>query len=73
MVEQIDGSLLPIQVCYDMDNMDTRKKAFAGITEACKFLNVKSGIILTQSNAKNVVINDVKIKVLPAARYFLVS
>lgn len=71
VVEQTDGSLLPVQVCYDMDSMDTRKREFAGLIEACKFLNVNKGVVLTLSTAEEVLVDYITIQLIHAARYFL--
>lgn len=71
VVEQTDGSLLPVQVCYDMDNSDTRKREFAGLTEACNFLNVNKGVVLTLSAAEELVVENINIQVIHVARYFL--
>lgn len=71
VVEQTDGSLLPVQVCYDLENPDTRKREFAGLTEACKYLNVKDGVVLTLSAAEEVILEDINIQVIHVARYFL--
>ncbi|TAH03104.1 MAG: ATP-binding protein [Sphingobacteriales bacterium] len=71
VLEQTDGSLLPVQVCYDLENPDTRKREFAGLTEACKYLNVKNGVVLTLSAAEDVVVEDINIQVIHVARYFL--
>lgn len=71
VVEQPDGNLLPVQVCYDMDNPDTRKREFAGLTEACNFLNVKNGVVLTLSAADELVVENINIQVIHVARYFL--
>ncbi len=71
VLEQTDGSLLPVQVCYDLDNPDTRKREFAGITEACKYLNVNNGVVLTLSAAEDVVVEGINIQIIHVARYFL--
>ncbi len=71
VVEQTDGSLLPVQVCYDMDNSDTRKREFAGLTEACNFLNVNKGMVLTLSAPDELVVENINIQVIHVARYFL--
>lgn len=71
VVEQADGSLLPLQVCYAMDNPDTRKREFAGLIETCKYLNVNRGVVLTLSDAEEVVIDNITIQVIHAAKYFL--
>ncbi len=71
VVQKDDGTLLPIQVCYDMSKSETRKSEYQGLVDACEYLKVKKGLILTRQNEENTVYKDVEIEIKSAIRYFL--
>ncbi|MEW6326296.1 MAG: ATP-binding protein [Thermodesulfobacteriota bacterium] len=59
-----DNRLLPVQVCFEMteENMD---REIAGLIEACHWVGVNEGIILTHDEEKELSIDGISIKVYP--------
>jgi len=43
-----------------------------GLLEAIKFLNVKNGVILTFDDFDTLLLDDIKIQILPAYYYFTI-
>ena len=50
-----------IQVCWNLNSMETKEREIAGLLEACKALKLKSGIIVTEDFSGEEKIDGVKI------------
>jgi len=61
----------PVQVSYSIQDSDTNEREIRGLLRACEFLNVKKGMIVTFEEENNFKIQEIKIEVLPAYKYFL--
>jgi predicted AAA+ superfamily ATPase len=61
----------PVQVSYSIQDSDTDEREINGLLRACEYLKVKEGTIVTFEEENNLKINNIKIEVLPAYRYFL--
>ena len=61
----------PVQVSYSIQDSDTDEREINGLLRACEYLKVKKGTIVTFEEEDNLEINDIKINVLPAYKYYL--
>lgn len=57
-----------IQVCYELNHENTEREV-SGLSEAMKFFNLESGIILTFNQNDSLVRNGKMITVIPASSY----
>ena len=60
-----------IQVSKTLENEDTKKREIDGLLEAMKLYNLKSGLILTEDEEKNLEIDGLKIFIKPIWKWFL--
>lgn len=67
VIKEKDKLILAVQVCYDL-NEDNKERELAGLKEAMKKLNIKTGIILTLNQEDELE----NIKIMPAWKYFSV-
>jgi predicted AAA+ superfamily ATPase len=65
-----DNKLFPVQVSYEM-NDENRKRETDGLIEACKWLNIKEGAIITYDEEKEMELDGISIKVLPAWKWLI--
>ena len=65
-----DGIVFPVQVCYEI-NDENRKREIDGLVEACKWLNIKEGAIITHDEEKDTEIEGVSIKIIPAWKWMI--
>jgi uncharacterized protein len=63
--------LTPVQVCYDIGNKDTFKRECRGLAEACEYLKISNGIIISFDETLDFKYNDIDIQVVPFYTYFL--
>ncbi len=61
----------PVQVSYSIRDSETDKREIRGLLRACECIKVKKGTIVTFEEEESLSINDIKIDVLPAYKYFL--
>lgn len=73
VVRQLNGDLLPVQVCYELGDPATREREITGLVAACRFCNTQSGIILTMDEEQELLEGEVAIKVLPTWKWLLQS
>jgi predicted AAA+ superfamily ATPase len=59
-----------IQVCWELTKRN-EKRELAGVTEACKSLNLLSGIILTYAQEEEREVKGLKVSVLPVWKWLL--
>lgn len=60
-----------IQVCYSLKESDTYERETDGLVNACKYLKLKSGTILTYEEESEIKKDDITIEALPAYKYVL--
>lgn len=60
-----DEPVQALQVCYRMEEPDTREREIRGLVEACKFLELKQGTIVTLEEDETFERDGVEIRVLP--------
>lgn len=65
------NSLEAIQVTWDLHDEKTREREFKGLTEACKYLNTKQGIIISFDHEEEISYNDISVSIIPYYTYFL--
>lgn len=68
-----DGNYLPVQVCYDISDEKTKTRELNGLIEACNFLKIKKGLIITFDYEDSFIIEEKQIEISPAYKYFLKS
>ena len=64
-------NFIPIQAAYNLDDNDTLQREFRGLHEACNYLNVNTGIILTFDDEREFDYLDIKVQAIPFYKYFL--
>ena len=60
-----------IQVCYSLNGSDTYEREIVGLVNACEFLKLKTGTILTFEEESSIKKGNITIEVLPAYKYVL--
>jgi len=60
-----------IQVSYDMSNEDTKNREIKGLLAACKNFDLQSGIIVTFDSEDELIINEMKIRLVPFYKWCL--
>jgi hypothetical protein len=70
-VLQKSSKVLPIQVCYDLKDPDTRERELAGLINCCKKLSLKKGTVLCLEENKQQTIQGVKVSFVSAVPFFL--
>lgn len=62
-----------IQVCYLLDNLDTREREIRGIQDAMDTYQLSEGIIITNSHEEEVEYGDKLIHILPAWKWLNIN
>lgn len=65
------NELLPVQVAYEISNSDTKERELRGLSEACDYLNLRAGTIITFDDEDEFTYKDIKVNVVPVYKYFL--
>ncbi len=65
------NKFLPVQVAYEINNSNTKSRELRGLLEACKYLNLKAGTIITFDEEDEFTHKDIKVNVVPVYKYFL--
>lgn len=65
-----DGKLLPIQVCLELNKEDSERE-IDGLVEACYWLKIKKGIILTYSEENQMTKTGINIQIIPVWKWLL--
>jgi len=60
-----------IQVCYNLDNQQTKKREINGLLKCMRELNLKEGYIINDQLTKEEIIEDKKIKYIPLWKWLL--
>lgn len=60
-----------IQVCWEMDEKETRKRELAGLLDALSNYKLSEGLILTESNEDEIQIENKTIRVIPVWKWLL--
>jgi predicted AAA+ superfamily ATPase len=63
-----DDELLPIQVSFELSR-ENRDREMYGLMEACKWLGVKRGMILTSDEEQDISTNGINIKISPVWKW----
>jgi uncharacterized protein len=63
------GRALPIQVCWQMTDEDTRQRELKSLAKACKQTDSSKGIIITLAEEQNLVYQDIKVQVIAAWKW----
>lgn len=65
-----DNKLFPIQVSYELNNENIKRET-DGLIEACRWLNIKEGAIITNDEEKEMELDGISISVLPAWKWLI--
>jgi Predicted ATPase (AAA+ superfamily) len=65
-----DNEFIPIQVTYELNDLN-RTREVEGVVEACKFLGVKRGLILTNEDEEELKFDEIIVDVIPAYKWLL--
>ena len=60
---------LPIQVCWDMSNENTRNREIRGLMKACEVTSSKKGIIIAHDDEEEFKENGIQITIIPAWKW----
>jgi predicted AAA+ superfamily ATPase len=66
-----NNKILPVQVSYNLSDLETRERELAGLVYCCQKLSLKKGVILSLSELKEQMINGIKVKFIPVIPFFL--
>jgi len=62
---------LPVQVSYEISNTETKNRAIKGLAEACEYLQVNKGIIITFDHEETLQYGNITVEFCPVYKYFL--
>ncbi len=62
---------LAMQVCYDLNDEETKKREIKALVAINKIFTLKDNIIVTRDTRDEFVVNDIKIKVIPIWEFLL--
>lgn len=62
---------IPIQVCYELINEETKKREIKGLIDCIRHHGLKEGTIITLNDEDQSNINGYKIKIIPAYKWLL--
>lgn len=65
-----ERKFFPIQVTYELNKKNTDRE-MEGMTEACKLLDQKKGIIITYDEERSTRINDISIDIIPIWKWIV--
>jgi len=60
-----------IQVCFDINDTDTKKREEKSLIYACKEFKLKRGLILTMYDEQKYILDGIDIEIMPAYKYIL--
>lgn len=60
-----------IQVCWRMENPNTKKRELKGLLAGCEEFKLGSGIVLTEDEEGEEMINDIKVNYIPLWKWLL--
>jgi uncharacterized protein len=66
-----EEQFIPIQASYSILEEETRLRELRGLKEACEYLNVDKGVVLTFNEEESIVFGNITIEVMPMYKYFL--
>lgn len=70
-IVRINNEMFPVQVAYELNNSDTKARELRGLKEACNYLKLKAGTIITFDDEDEFTYKDIKVNVVPVYKYFL--
>jgi hypothetical protein len=70
---QTDGGPFIVNVCYDLNDPQTRHREISGLVEALIFFDYPQGWLVTRDHEETVEQNGKKIMILPLWKWLLTS
>ncbi len=71
IIQRDEAIIAAIQVCYSLDDPDTKKREIKGLLQVCKLFELKQGIIISYDSFEDFEVDGINIKVIPAADFLL--
>lgn len=71
LIWEENGSYQAAQICYSLEDEDTQKRELAGLYEACNYLGINQGMIITWDETKSLTYKNMEVSVVPAYQYIL--
>lgn len=71
IIQKKDEVPTAIQVCYNMQDPETRNREIKSLLYACEKLKLKSGIILTMNERDEKRIEGIRIRTIPVVKFLL--
>ncbi len=65
------NKFLPVQVAFEITDNDTKLRELKGLAEACKYLDVNKGIIITFDQEEEFIYKNIEVSIIPFYKYFL--
>jgi len=62
---------MPIQVCYELKDEETKKRETEGLIDCMRYYGLKGGLIITLNDEEEFKINGYEIKIIPAYKWLL--
>jgi len=72
LVQDPDG-MRAVQVCYSLEDPGTRQREIKGLVHTCKALGLESGTIITRAEVDEMLVANIRIRVIPLATELLSS
>jgi len=66
-----NNCFIAVQVSYEINNDNTKQRELKGLVEACKYLKINKGIIITFDNEEEFTHKNIDVSVVPFYKYFL--
>lgn len=66
-----NSSYLPVQVAFEVTDRETKNRELKGLIEACNYLKVNSGLVITFDYEENLQYENITVEFCPVYKYFL--
>ena len=70
--DNLDNKFLALQVTLEL-NETNRERETNGLIKACKYLKLKEGLIITADEEKDIVVDNINIKIIPAWKWLIAN
>jgi len=71
IIQREEEIIAAIQVCYQLDDANTKKRELKGLLQVCKLFELKQGVIISYDSFDDFEVDGINIKVIPAADFLL--
>jgi predicted AAA+ superfamily ATPase len=71
IIQREEQIIAAIQVCYQLDDADAKKREIKGLIQVCKLFELKHGVIISYDSFEDFEVDGINIEVIPAAEFLL--